>query len=272
MNEDPVDGARTSEAPPVSVPAVPIASARAILFGSGPRFARDAFGPVLAFYLGWKLVGLVLGIGLASVVSLLAYRHERKRERPGLIARIALFFILAQALIGLASHSAKIYLAQPVLANAAFGLAFLVSALVRRPLAGMFAREMYDFTADVKESPTFTAIFSRISMAWGVYLLLRSAMRLVSLSMSVERFLVVNLLTGLPLTAGMITWSVWYSVRCFRRSQEWGWIFEEGAQEAAAAGGVVPGVVAGVVAGGVAGGGLPQPQPEEGPRPAPEPA
>ena len=254
-----MDGARTSEPVrpaepaeqgPVSpvAPVVPTASVRGILFGSGPRFARDAFGPVLAFYLGWKLVGLALGIGLASVVSLLSYRYERKRERPGRIARLALMFIVVQALIGLASHSAKVYLAQPVLANAAFGLAFLISGILRRPLAGMFAQEMQDFPPEVRSSATFNAIFTRISLAWGCYLLMRSATRLLSLSMSVERFLVVNLVTGLPLTAGMITWSVWYSVRSFRRSQEWGWAFEEGAQGAAGsevAGGAVDVALAG---------------------------
>ena len=99
-----------------------MASARAILFGSGPRFARDAFGPVLAFYVGWKLVGLVLGIALASTVSLLAYRYERRRERPGMIARLALVFIVVQASIGLASNSAKVYLAQPVVLNGLLGL------------------------------------------------------------------------------------------------------------------------------------------------------
>ena len=36
--------------------------ARDILLGSGPRFARDAMGPMLAFYVGWRLVGLVAGI------------------------------------------------------------------------------------------------------------------------------------------------------------------------------------------------------------------
>ena len=184
----------------------------------------------------------------ASVVSLLSYRHERKRDRPGRIARLALAFIVVQALIGLASHSAKVYLAQPVLANAAFGLAFLISGILRRPLAGMFAQEMQDFPPEVRSSATFNAIFTRISLAWGCYLLMRSASRLLSLSMSVERFLVVNLVTGLPLTAGMITWSVWYSVRSFRRSQEWGWAFEEGAQGAAGsevAGGAVDVALAG---------------------------
>jgi hypothetical protein len=29
-----------------------------LLLGSGPRFARDALGPVLVFYVGWKLLRL----------------------------------------------------------------------------------------------------------------------------------------------------------------------------------------------------------------------
>src|SRR5207244_7975561 len=109
---DPAD----AEVEPALVASATDVSVRGLMLGGGPRFARDAFGPVLAFYVGWKLVGLALGIGLASVVSLLSYRHERKRERPGRIARLALAFIVVQALIGLASHSAKVYLAQPVLA------------------------------------------------------------------------------------------------------------------------------------------------------------
>jgi len=29
---------------------------RALLLAGGPRFVRDAFGPMLAFYLGWRLL------------------------------------------------------------------------------------------------------------------------------------------------------------------------------------------------------------------------
>lgn len=59
------------------------ASLRSILVGSGPRFARDAFGPVLAFYIGWEFVGLWAGMALAVGVSAFAYLYERRRERPG---------------------------------------------------------------------------------------------------------------------------------------------------------------------------------------------
>ena len=47
---------------------------RSIFLAGAPRFAREAFGPVAAFYVGYELVGLVAGIVLASA--------SRDRARP----------------------------------------------------------------------------------------------------------------------------------------------------------------------------------------------
>ena len=58
---EPTTGQAEAE-PETGVPAPVPVSFRGMLFGSGPRFARDAFGPLLAFYAGWKLVGLVAGV------------------------------------------------------------------------------------------------------------------------------------------------------------------------------------------------------------------
>lgn len=198
-------------------------SVRETLLGGGPRFARDAFGPPLAFYVAWKAGGLVAGIAAATVVSLLAFRVEKGAGRPGFMARLSLGIVVVQAVIGLASGSERVYLAQPVLVNAAFGLAFLGSVAVGKPLAGAFADELYSFPDEVRSSVTFRQVFARISVAWGAYLCLRSVFRLVMLtSGSIEGFLLVNVLTGMPLTALLMAWSIWYAVRFFRRSEEWG--------------------------------------------------
>lgn len=201
-----------------------LVTVKGLLLGGGPRFARDAFGPVLAFYLGWKLAGLAVGITAATVVSVTSWRYERRRERPGTIARLSLGFVVIQAVIGLVSGSAAVYLAQPVLLSAALGIVFLVSAMIRRPLAGVFANELYPFPSEVRDSQTFRRVFGRISIAWGSYQLLRSAIRLLALAHgSIESFLIINLVTGVPFTAGLMAWSIWYGVRGFRRSDEWGW-------------------------------------------------
>lgn len=198
-----------------------------ILLGSGPRFARDAFGPVLAFYVGWKLSGLLLGMALATATSLAAYRYERRRDRSGVMARVALGLIVMQAVIGLIANDARAFLAPPVLINGAWGLVFIGSVAVRRPLAGVFANEMYAFPDEVRGSDTFRRVFSVESLVWGVYMVVRSIFRLWALSETgVDGFVVSNLVTGFPIMTLLISWSIWYGVRGFRKSKEWGWAFE----------------------------------------------
>lgn len=202
---------------------LPPVTFRAIVLGGGPRFARDAFGPIAAFYVGWKFVGLVAGIAAATVVSLAAYRYERRRDRSGVIARVSLGFVLVQATVGLISRSAEIYLVQPLILSSVFGLTFIGSTLIRRPLAGIFAEEMYPMPPEVKASHTYRQVFGRISLAWGAYLILRSVVRGIALIGSgVDLFVVINFVTGFPLTSGLMAWSIWYGVRGFRRSAEWG--------------------------------------------------
>jgi hypothetical protein len=82
-------------------------SVRALLLGTGPRFARDAIGPVAAFYLGWKFVNLATGIVAATGMTVAAYLWERRQARSGLTAAIGLSIALVQALVGLTSGSAK---------------------------------------------------------------------------------------------------------------------------------------------------------------------
>src|SRR5437764_14287365 len=99
---------------------------RTILRAGGPRFAANAGFPVLFFYAGWKLSGLVLGVILATAVGAGAYLYERHKERPGMVARLSLAFVIIQGVVGLTFGSAKVYLAQPVILNLVLDLVFLV--------------------------------------------------------------------------------------------------------------------------------------------------
>lgn len=190
---------------------------------SGPRFARDAFGAPVVFYVGFKLHGLVLGVALASTWSLLAYAWERRHGRPGVAPRIGLGIAMVQAVVGLLSQSAVGYLAPPIVANFIYGLAFVVSVIIGRPLAAVFAVESYPVPADVRASAPFRRAFLRISLVWGVYMLARSALRLmVLLRFSVDFYIAVNVITGAPLTIGLIVWSFWYGLRAIRREAKGG--------------------------------------------------
>src|SRR4030095_11722066 len=101
------------------LPPRPRVSAAALMLGSGPRFARDAFGPVLVFYVGWKLIGFPAGILAATTLAIAAYIWERRQARSGITAGIGLGIALVQATAGLASGSTTAYFAPPVLLNGA---------------------------------------------------------------------------------------------------------------------------------------------------------
>jgi hypothetical protein len=116
---------------------------RGILRTGLPAFLREGFLPVGAFYVGLRLGGLPLGIGASAVASVAVYLFERRAGRDALLVRLSLGFVVVQSAVGLAANSTTVYLAQPVLLTAAWGLAFVVSVVIRRPLAGALACAWY---------------------------------------------------------------------------------------------------------------------------------
>jgi hypothetical protein len=224
----------TPDIPTESVTAQAV-SVRSVLLGSGPRFARDAFGPLLTFYVGWKAAGVVVGILVATVFATLAWGYERRHGRPGMVARLSLGLVVVHALIGLGTRSATVYLAQPLLVSGALGLAFTFSTVLGRPLAGVFATEMFPFSPEMRRSDEYRRVFRRVSLAWGAYLLLHCGILLaVLISWGVD--VAVNIGTSAPIITTLLAWSIWYTVGSFRRSDDWGWMLRgEGSPQAPAA-------------------------------------
>jgi hypothetical protein len=187
---------------------------RGVLLAGLPGFLREGFLPLGAFYAGLRLGGLTAGIAAATAASGLIYLYERRAGRNALLVRLSLAFVVVQAAVGLAAHSATLYLAQPVVANAVWGLAFLVSAVVRRPLAGALACAWYPFPRWYRETDRFRSVYGVESVVWGVYLLARSGLRLAALlTGGVDAFLVVAIVTGPPLMLALIAWSIHYAIR-----------------------------------------------------------
>src|SRR5258706_3280205 len=92
------------------------------MLGTGPRFARDAFGPVLIFYVGWRLVGFRTGVIAATLVAVSAYAWERRHGRRGLAIGVGLFIALVQAGVRPATGSSLADLAPCLTLNVGFGL------------------------------------------------------------------------------------------------------------------------------------------------------
>jgi hypothetical protein len=179
-----------------------------------PGFLREGFLPLGAFYAGLRLQGLAAGIVASAAASLLVYLYERRAGRDALLVRLSLGFVVVQSVVGLLANSTTVYLAQPVLVAAAWGLAFLVSVPLGRPLAGTLAHAWYPFPRWLRESDRFKRIYAVESVVWGAYFLARSALRLaILLNGSLESFLLITLLTGTPAMLLLLAWSIRYALR-----------------------------------------------------------
>jgi hypothetical protein len=123
-----------------------------------------------------------------------------------------------QAAVGLASHRATIYLAQPVVLSGLWSIAYFGSVAIRRPLIGVFATAWYPFPDWFRASRPYRREFGMQSIVWGCYCLLRAALRLwVLLDSGVSGFVVVSVLTGPPLLVLLVAWGVWHARRSFSR-------------------------------------------------------
>jgi hypothetical protein len=143
-------------------------SAWALMRGSGPRFARDAFGPVLLFYIGWKLVGFRTAIVAATTLAIAAYLWERRQARSGITAGIGLAIPLVQATAGLASGSTTGHFAPPLVMNGAYGLAFRVGH--HRPAASQHfcARDVFVPSASEGVADISSSVFPDLTRVGGV--------------------------------------------------------------------------------------------------------
>jgi hypothetical protein len=190
---------------------------------SGPRLVRDGFGPLAMFFAGWKLFGLLAGIGAAIVFGLAVFVHERRSGRPAAVVRLALALVGIRAIVGLTSGSATAYLATEIGIDALLCTLVLGSLRTDRPFASWFAGDVYPFPAEIRESPTYRNAMRRVTFVWGSYFFTRGLVRLAALlTLSTDNYALVIAVSDAPFLIALLAWSVYYTVGTFRRSEEWG--------------------------------------------------
>jgi hypothetical protein len=189
------------------------------MLGRGlPQFMGEAVAPVLVFFGVWKAAGLGPAIAASTVVYLALAVLLLRRGRDIALIGIGAVFVLVQAIVGLASHSATVYLAQPVVLSALWSLAYFASVAIGRPLIGVFANAWYPFPAWFRATAPYRREFGLQSIAWGVYCLARAALRLfVLLHSGVGGFVLISIVTGFPFFFALVAWGIWHARRVFSR-------------------------------------------------------
>jgi intracellular septation protein A len=189
------------------------------MLGRGlPQFMGEAVAPVLVFFAVWKAAGLGPAIAASTVVYLALAVVLLRRGRDVTLVAIGAVFVVIQAIVGLVSQSATVYLAQPVVLSALWSLAYFVSVAIGRPLIGAFANAWYPFPAWFRATAPYKREFGLQSIVWGVYCLARAALRLfVLLHSGVGGFVVISLVTGFPFFFALVFWGIWHARRVFSR-------------------------------------------------------
>lgn len=194
---------------------------RSMLRRGVPQFMGEAVAPVLVFYAAWRTGGLGPAIVASTIAYLALTAWLLHRRRDVALVLVGAVFVIIQALVALAAHSATVYLAQPVLLSALWGVAYIVSAALGRPLVGVFATAWYPFPSWFRATVPYRREFGLQSVVWGVYCLARAGLRLyVLLDAGVGGFVVISLVTGAPMIAGLIGWGIWHARRAFVRLDE----------------------------------------------------
>ncbi len=188
-----------------------------LLLGRGlPNLALEGVLPVLLFYAVWREAGLGPAVVASTVAAGLVVLLQLRRGLDVALAAVTCLFIVIQAIVGLAAHSATVYLAQPVVLSGLWGIAYIGSVAIGKPLIGAFARAWYPFPPEFRASAVYRREFGMQSIVWGVYCLARCGLRLwVLLAAGVGGLLVVSTVTSTPIVVALAVWGVWHARRVF---------------------------------------------------------
>jgi hypothetical protein len=189
------------------------------MLGRGlPQFAGEAVAPVLVFFGVWKTAGLGPAVVASTLVYLALGIVLLRRGRDLTLIAVGAVFVVIQAIVGLVSHSATVYLAQPVVLSGLWSVAYFVSVAIGRPLIGVFANAWYPFPPWFRASAPYKREFALQSIVWGVYCLARAGLRLfVLLRSGVGGFVLISLVTGFPVFFALVLWGIWHARRVFSR-------------------------------------------------------
>jgi len=195
---------------------------------SGPSFPWrqlifGALAPITIFYalhrLGQPLTGALLAIGWSMGLLVIKYWRSRSIE---LFPALAIPIVLLELIGTLITRNPDFYLAAAAIDNVLWGLLFLGSLLLTRPLIQIFAELLnpglgsQEFLSHF-EMPLklYQSAWKILTVIWAVVLFLKAIILIISqLKLPLEAFLIVRTASGVPVMVVMLLFTYrfprWY--------------------------------------------------------------
>lgn len=185
----------------------------------GLRFLGAGALPVLSFYIAFRLGGPVAGILTGMAVSLTALAVQALRlRRLDPIVLVPMVVILAQGVLALLSGSIELYLAAPAVEATIWGVVLIGSALLRRPLVPLIARELGVVPLRFMGSTGLHRALELLTLGWGIASFVKAGVRLYLLTLlPLEEFLIAVTLGMMAINVTMLALSVWLPLAMVRR-------------------------------------------------------
>jgi hypothetical protein len=149
---------------------------------------------------------------LAWMASAMCWRWTANRPVSGLLV-LALGIMTVKTGVLLATGNTFIYFVQPVFVDLVVAAVFLGSLWSARPVVARLAPDFYPMSAPVDASPAIRSLFHRLTLMWGLVILVKGAVTFWLLtSLSTVHFVLIKggAIITLTLTAAFVTvvWSV----------------------------------------------------------------
>lgn len=186
---------------------------------AAPRIVEGTLGPLVAFWLALQVLGTwgALAAALAWTYGAAARRILYGEKVPGLLI-VGLVTATLRTAVALATNSVTIYFLQPALGTAAVALAFVVSVVAGRPLAQRLAVDFCPLPDAWLRHPQVRRFFLRISLLWGIVLLMNAAASVwLLLSQSVTIFVFAKPILSATIIGSAIAFSIRHCHRSLHR-------------------------------------------------------
>lgn len=180
--------------------------------------AAFGFVPLLGFYLGQKLGGVVWAVAVGCALTLVVFPFERRVTGSMRWSWIGLVGVAVSAILALITNDPKLFFIRAVIGDAIWGFAMLGSLAIGRPLIGVLASWVVTIPETYKDTTAYKRSFGILTLVWGVVNLARAGGRgYLMVDGTLDQVMVGQILTGWPVFAGLVAFSVWYPRRLARQ-------------------------------------------------------